>query len=86
MARRPRTEPQGNFVSEWFGHRVHPSVLSTAESVADQQAERCPFLSSATNENRPCIKTAAARGVCTISSVSNGPSADSDVIAPAIPI
>lgn len=76
MARGPRTEPPGNFVSEWFGHRVHPAVVSTAESVADQQAERCPFLSRATNENRPCIKAANARGVCTISSLSNGPRQD----------
>jgi hypothetical protein len=76
MARRARPEPQGNFVSEWFGHRVHPTVLSTPESVADQQAERCPFLSRATNENRPCIKAANAKGVCTISSLSNGPRQD----------
>lgn len=76
MARGPRTETPGNFVSEWFGHRVHPNVISTTASVADQQSERCPFLSGATNEDRPCIKAAAARGVCTISSVSNGPRQD----------
>jgi hypothetical protein len=71
-----RTGPPGNFVSEWFGHRVYPEVLATAESIADQQAERCPFLSGATNEHRPCIKADAARGVCTISSLSNGPRQD----------
>lgn len=66
-----RGEP-GNFVSEWFGHRVHPSVISTPDSVADQQSGRCPFLSNATAEDRPCIKSPAAKGVCTISSLSNG--------------
>lgn len=71
-----RTGPPGNFVSEWFGHRVYPQVIATAASVSDQQAERCPFLSDATNEHRLCIKAEAARGVCTISSVSNGPRQD----------
>lgn len=75
MARKRSSSP-GNFVSEWFGHRVHPRVLATAESVADQQGERCPFLSDATKEPRQCIKAEAARGVCTISSISNGPRQD----------
>lgn len=71
MAKKPR-EPQGNFVSEWFGHRVYPTIVSTAASVADQQNERCPFLTDATGEPRKCIKAEAAKGVCTISSLSNG--------------
>src|SRR5690349_19821929 len=66
----------GNFISEWFGHRVYPTILSTSDSVADQQQGRCPFLSRATEETRSCIKSATARGVCTISSVSNGPRQD----------
>lgn len=60
-----------NFVSEWFGHRVYPTVLSSAETVVDQRTERCPFLSAATGERRTCIKADASRGVCTISSSSN---------------
>lgn len=75
MAGKRSGEP-GNFVSEWFGHRVYPSVIASSASVADQQAERCPFLSEATSEHRLCIKAEAARGVCTISSVSNGPRQD----------
>lgn len=75
MARRERPAP-GNFVSEWFGHRVHPAVVSTSVSIADQKAERCPFLSEATGEERKCIKAEAAKGVCTISSLSNGPRQD----------
>lgn len=66
-----RREPPGNFVSEWFGHRVYPAIVTTAESVADQQGEVCPFLSRAVSETRKCVKSEAAKGVCTISSMSN---------------
>jgi hypothetical protein len=72
MGRSRTVGAQGNFVSEWFGHRVHPVVVSTASSLQDQRDERCPFLSAAIGEARKCIKADAARGVCTISSVSNG--------------
>jgi hypothetical protein len=68
--------PQGNFVSEWFGHRVHPTVVSTPEAIRDQSAERCPFLSAATGEERQCIKTAKSKGVCSVSCISNGPRQD----------
>lgn len=71
-----KKQAEGNFVSEWFGHRVYPQIISTAASVADQQSERCPFLSQATGEERKCIKLDNARGVCTISSSSNGPRQD----------
>lgn len=67
-----RTEPPGNFVSEWFGHRVYPKVIATADSLAGQRAESCPFLSAATGEDRTCIKKRDSSGVCTISSLSNG--------------
>lgn len=62
----------GNFVAEWFGHRVYPSVARNAAGLDDQRAGRCPFLSAATGEPRPCIKPPSALGVCTISSSSNG--------------
>lgn len=71
-----RTGQPGNFVSEWFGHRMFPAIIASHQSIADQQAERCPFLSEATHEARLCVKADAARGVCTISSVSNGPRQD----------
>lgn len=67
-----RTEPRGNFVSEWFGHRVYPNVVSSPDALAGQRAESCPFLSAATGEARICIKKRDSSGVCTISSVSNG--------------
>ncbi|MBK3664896.1 hypothetical protein JJE66_27170 [Bradyrhizobium diazoefficiens] len=62
----------GNFVSEWFGHRVYPSVVSSAQAIADQNSERCPFLSQATGEDRVCIKNVRSRGVCSVSCPSNG--------------
>ena len=62
---------RGNYVSEWFGHRVYPRVRDREGSIADQTAERCPFLSSATNQDRLCIKSAAAKGVCTISTATS---------------
>lgn len=69
MARKPSKprEPRGNFVSEWFGHRVYPNVVASEASVADQQRQACPFLSEATAEARQCIKAPASRGVCTVS-------------------
>src|SRR5882672_6281091 len=69
-----------NYVAEWFGHIVWPpgEVATTPEAIRDQTAERCPFLSSATKQEVPCIKriTAGDRdyrtGFCTQSSVSSG--------------
>ncbi len=57
---------RGNYVSEWFGHRVYPRVVSNERSVEDQRRELCPFLSQATGEERRCIKPAASLGVCTV--------------------
>lgn len=62
---------KGNFVSEWFGHRVYPSVNTAPQALADQTSKTCPFLSAAKGLVQECIKKDAAKGVCTISSVSN---------------
>ena len=72
MAKKKAREAPGNYVSEWFGHRVYPIVVSTPKSLADQRNERCPFLSHATGTDRACIKSDASKGVCTINSPSNG--------------
>ncbi len=64
-----KNEEPGNFVSEWFGHRIYPAVRSSAASIADQKGERCPFLSTATGEDRLCIKRRDSRGVCTINTL-----------------
>ena len=66
------SRPTGNFVSEWFGHRVFPIVVETEHSREDQEAGRCPFLTDAVGEIRECIKRPTSRGVCTINSASNG--------------
>jgi hypothetical protein len=73
------TQPKraaGNYVSEWFGHRVYPDVVSNAGAVKDQVTERCPFLSAATGETRQCIKNPKSKGVCSVSCISNGPRQD----------
>lgn len=57
---------RGNYVSEWFGRRVYPLVDRSAEGLAGQQGELCPFLSHATKETKGCVKPAASRGICTI--------------------
>ena len=67
---------RANFVAEWFGHRVYPDVAATPDSLADQRAQRCPFLSDATGSDRRCVKLPRSLGVCTISSTSNGPRQD----------
>ncbi len=73
--RRPRVE-RGNFVSEWFGYRVHPSVVSTRQGLRDQKRKRCPFLSTVIEQDTDCVKAAASSGICSISSTSNGPRQD----------
>jgi len=67
---------RGNYVSEWFGHRVYPVVDRSPTSLSTQQANRCPFLTAATGESKDCVKSAAAHGICTINSASNGPRQD----------
>ncbi len=66
----------GNFVAEWFGHRVWPDVNESDASRRDQSARLCPFLTIATGESASCIKRAHGwdepYGVCTVSSDSNG--------------
>lgn len=61
-----------NFISEWFGHRVFPDVNHQEGASEDQRKERCPFLSESTGRQRQCVKSKSSRGVCTVSSTSNG--------------
>lgn len=78
MARGPR--PPSSFVAEWFGHVVWPpdEVDTSSEAVRNQTESRCPFLSSATARDVPCIKKAKIDGIelrtgfCTQSSPSTG--------------
>ncbi len=55
---------------------MFPAVSTAASAIADQVAERCPFLSHTLNEATPCRKAVNSRGVCTISASSNGPRQD----------
>lgn len=61
-----------NHVAEWFGHRIYPAVTSGVESLNDQQNRRCPFLTGVKRVDTECIKRPSSKGVCTISSTSNG--------------
>jgi hypothetical protein len=72
----PERETLRPHIAEWFGHRVFPTVADHPAARRDQQAERCPFLSRVAERDMTCVKSAASRGVCTISAASNGPRQD----------
>lgn len=61
-----------SYISEWFGHRIYPKVLSDTHAIDDQRTNRCPFLSTVKKSESPCVKLNKSKGVCTISSTSNG--------------
>lgn len=63
-----------NSVSEWFGHRVCPTVAADTSAQTAQKKGICPFLTTAFGTQSPqlCVKQANSRGVCTVSSDSNG--------------
>lgn len=65
-----------NSISEWFGHRIFPTVAKSPDAIADQSEERCPFLTDALGSSRKCIKAANSRGVCTVSSELDGTQLD----------
>lgn len=62
----------GNYVSEWFGQRIYPEVRLTADALLGDGAGRCPFLGDVLQGPTSCVKPANSKGVCTISSMSNG--------------
>ncbi|HMO47049.1 MAG TPA: hypothetical protein PKB14_13590 [Rubrivivax sp.] len=65
-----------NFVSEWFGQRIYPTVRLDIARVTEDSAGRCPFLSDVLHRSTNCVKNTNSSGVCTVSSVSNGPRQD----------
>ncbi len=67
-----------NSISEWFGHRIYPKVKASAEAQTDQKQGSCPFLGAAIGDGatHSCIKPSNSRGVCTVSSNSNGSQQD----------
>lgn len=66
----------GNFVSEWFGQRIYPQVRLDIAAVSGAGFGKCPFLGAVLHAPTTCVKSANSAGVCTISSVSNGPRQD----------
>lgn len=78
MSKRSKSTPtkpprdKGNFIAEWFGHRVYPAVEAGKAALDSQAAASCPFLTLAKSVPTSCVKKANSSGVCTISSVSNG--------------
>lgn len=67
---------KGNYIAEWHGHRVYPTVAKVRAAYVDQSEKRCPFLSEATLREATCIKPPAAKGICTISTTTTGARAD----------
>jgi len=65
----PGRRDAGNFVAEWFGHRVYPTVTNDPRAVADMRAKRCPFLSDVVGVPAVCVKSPESSGVCTVSSI-----------------
>src|SRR4051812_6240593 len=74
MIRRPsrKAASLNNVVAEWFGHRIYPDVRLGRRTIDDQTRALCPFLSRVEVEPELCVKKEASKGVCTISSTSNG--------------
>ena len=71
--RRPDGKDSGNFVSEWFGRRIFPTVrLDSVAVLSGADRHACPFLTAAQGQRTACWKAPASRGVCTISATSNG--------------
>jgi DNA modification methylase len=67
---------KGNFVSEWFGQRIYPKVRLDIAAITGKKASQCPFLTNIQKTACDCVKSENSRGVCTISSSSNGPRQD----------
>lgn len=66
----------GNYVSEWFGQRIHPTVRLDVAALSGANAGKCCFLSDVLHRPTDCTKNENSKGVCTISSSSNGPRQD----------
>ncbi|MBK9214196.1 MAG: hypothetical protein IPM59_01125 [Chloracidobacterium sp.] len=59
--------PQGrNFIGEWFGHRIFPTIKASEQDISDFLSHECPFLSQVLRESRKCVKSENSLGVCTI--------------------
>ena len=67
----PRPTHRENYVAEWYGFRVWPTVDSSPDAKLFQTGRNCPFISAATGVLTQCQKRERT-GVCTISALSEG--------------
>jgi len=72
LSTKTRKSGGANYISEWYSHRMYPEIRTSAKSVSEQASGRCRVLSEATLSPTGCIKADKSKGVCTISSNSNG--------------
>lgn len=63
---------KGNFISEWFGQRIYPTVRLDMSALSGKRFGKCPFLSNILKTTTDCVKNENSLGVCSISSSSNG--------------
>lgn len=61
--------PSGNFISEWLGNRIFPTVRLNIQEFLGKSFGTCPFLSEALRTRTPCVKSENSFGVCTVSTV-----------------
>ena len=73
---RNATPDAGNHISEWLGHRIYPGVRLEVSTFTGVQFGSCPFLTEALGQSTTCVKGENSFGVCSVSSVSNGPAQD----------
>lgn len=66
----------GNHISEWLGHRIYPTVNLDVSIFTGSKFGSCPFLTDALGQQTSCVKSENSFGVCSVSSVSNGPVQD----------
>jgi len=66
----------GNHISEWLGHRIYPTVNLDVSTFTGSKFGSCPFLTDALGQQTSCVKSENSFGVCSVSSVSNGPVQD----------
>jgi hypothetical protein len=64
-----KTQPKGNYISEWFGQRIYPEVRLNDKAISGPNWGVCPFLSAVKRQSTTCIKNDNAYGVCTINSI-----------------
>jgi hypothetical protein len=55
-----------NFVAEYFGFRVYPTVDASAGALDTQRRACCPFLTTALRKQTDCVKAESSRGVCVV--------------------